>query len=283
MRAFVAVLAAGLTLAACGSSSDTKSGAPATGGASATVTDTVSTAMAPVAKFAAPGEAVKAPAGKRVVAITCSSQGYGCVQGGIGVQEAGKVLGWNVTVADGKGDPATWNSAIQQAVTAKADGIVLLAVDPAARRGRAGQGQGRGHPGRLDLHPEARLGHRRRLRVDRPRAGRQDPRRLDHQGLRRQGQGPDARREGLPGAGQAQHGAAGRAQGRLSRVHGVRHRRVQHRHDGAAARGRRDVLAAAPSGCDVRRRAVRFARDLRRAGHPSGGQPPRGEDGRRRG
>ena len=130
MRAIVAVAAAGLTLAACGSSSDTNTGAPAAGGASATVTDTVAGAMAPVGKFPAPGAAVKAPAGKRVVAVTCSSQGYGCVQGGIGVQEAAKALGWNVTVADGKGDPATWNSAIQQAVTAKADGIVLLAVDP---------------------------------------------------------------------------------------------------------------------------------------------------------
>ncbi|HEY6888184.1 MAG TPA: substrate-binding domain-containing protein [Solirubrobacter sp.] len=146
MRAFVAVLAAGLTLAACGSSSDTKSGAPASGGASATVTDTVSTAMAPVQKFAAPGAAVKAPAGKHVVAITCSSQGYGCVQGGIGVQEAGKVLGWNVTVADGKGDPATWNSAIQQAVTAKADGIVLLAVDPQLVAGALAKAKAAGIP-----------------------------------------------------------------------------------------------------------------------------------------
>jgi len=61
MRGFVAVLAAGLTLAACGSSGDTKSGSAAAGGASATVTDAVSNAMAPVAKFAAPGAAVAAP------------------------------------------------------------------------------------------------------------------------------------------------------------------------------------------------------------------------------
>ena len=146
MRGFVAVLAAGLTLAACGSSSDTKSGSAAAGGASATVTDAVSNAMAPVAKFAAPGAAVAAPSGKKIGAVTCSSQGYGCVQGGLGVQEAGKALGWNVTVADGKGDPATWNSAIQQAVTAKADGIVLLAVDPALVAGALAKAKAAGIP-----------------------------------------------------------------------------------------------------------------------------------------
>jgi ribose transport system substrate-binding protein len=145
MRAFVAVLAAGLTLAACGGS-EGGSGAPAAGGASATVTDAVSSAMAPVKEFAAAGEAVQAPGGKRIAAITCSSQGYGCVQGGIGVQEAAKTLGWNVTVADGKGDPATWNSAIQQAVTAKADGIVLLAVDPHLVTGALAKAKAAGVP-----------------------------------------------------------------------------------------------------------------------------------------
>jgi ribose transport system substrate-binding protein len=146
MRAIVAVLAAGLALAACGSSSEERGAATSSGGASATVTDTVSSAMAPVATFTAPGAAVAAPAGKKIVAVTCSSQGYGCVQGGLGVQEAGKALDWDVTVADGKGDPATWNSAIQQAVTAKADGIVLLAVDPALVAGALAKAKAAGIP-----------------------------------------------------------------------------------------------------------------------------------------
>jgi ribose transport system substrate-binding protein len=144
MRAFAAVLAAGLTLAGCGGSSpEPEAGAPASAGPA---TETVKTAMAPLSEFKAPGEAVEAPAGKRVVAVTCSSQGYGCVQGGVGVQEAGKVLGWDVTVADGKGDPAAWNSAIQQAVTAKADGIVLLAVDPALVTGALAKAKAAGIP-----------------------------------------------------------------------------------------------------------------------------------------
>src|SRR5689334_10444889 len=145
MRASIAVLAAGLTLSACGGSTATGGGA-SSGGASPTVTNSVSEAMQPVKQFAAPGDAVQAPAGKKIVAITCSSQGYGCVQGGIGVQEAAKALGWSVTVADGKGDPATWNSAIQQAVASKADGIVLLAVDPALVAGALAKAKAAGIP-----------------------------------------------------------------------------------------------------------------------------------------
>jgi ribose transport system substrate-binding protein len=46
------------------------------------------------------------------------------------VEEAGSLLGWQVRTIDGRGDPATWNSAILSAIAAKADGIVLAAVPP---------------------------------------------------------------------------------------------------------------------------------------------------------
>lgn len=138
------LMAAALAVAGCGDSEtaggSAGSGAdvsePANGsseqanGSGGAVAATVERAMAPVTEFPGPSEPVKAERGKRIVAITCSSQGYGCVQGGIGVQEAGKALGWEVTVADGKGDPSVWNASIRQAIVSKADGIVLLAVDP---------------------------------------------------------------------------------------------------------------------------------------------------------
>jgi ribose transport system substrate-binding protein len=150
MRASIGRLAVAGSLAAaltaCGGASNDNAATGTTGSANGAVATTVTDAMAPLASFPAPGGAVKAPAGKRVVAITCSSQGYGCVQGGIGVQEAGKALGWKVTVVDGKGDPGAWNAAIQQAVVAKADGIVLLAVDPQLVSGALAKAKAAGIP-----------------------------------------------------------------------------------------------------------------------------------------
>ncbi len=68
---------------------------------------------------------------KTIYVVTCSSQGVGCTRAASGVKEAGEAAGWTVRVVDGKGDPATWNGAIQSAIAAKADGIVLAAVPPA--------------------------------------------------------------------------------------------------------------------------------------------------------
>ena len=68
---------------------------------------------------------------KNIYVITCSSQGVGCTRAAAGVKEAGETAGWTVRVVDGKGDPGTWNGAIQSAIAAKADGIVLAAVPPA--------------------------------------------------------------------------------------------------------------------------------------------------------
>jgi ribose transport system substrate-binding protein len=69
--------------------------------------------------------------GKTIYVITCASQGIGCVRAANGAKEGGEAAGWTVRVIDGKGDPGTWNGAIQAAIAAKADGIVLAAVPPA--------------------------------------------------------------------------------------------------------------------------------------------------------
>ena len=84
------------------------------------------------AKTAWPGPTtpIKTQAGKRIYVITCASQGIGCVRAANGVVEAGGVLGWDVRVIDGRGDPAAWNAGVLSAITAKADGIVLAAVPP---------------------------------------------------------------------------------------------------------------------------------------------------------
>jgi ribose transport system substrate-binding protein len=91
----------------------------------------VAAAAARQTAWPGPDEPVPVVRGKKVVAITCGSQGYGCVQGAQGVVAAGKTLGWDVQVVDGKGDPSVWNAAVVQAVADRADGIVLAAINPA--------------------------------------------------------------------------------------------------------------------------------------------------------
>ncbi|WP_294570070.1 sugar ABC transporter substrate-binding protein [uncultured Arthrobacter sp.] len=119
-----------LGVAACGGGSGGGDSGGGSGTVPAAVSQRVENAKSPVKNWPGPTESIKAPTSKKIVAITCSSQGYGCVQGGIGVQQAGEALGWDVTVVDGKGDPGVWNSSIQQAIVTKADGIVLLAINP---------------------------------------------------------------------------------------------------------------------------------------------------------
>jgi ribose transport system substrate-binding protein len=91
----------------------------------------VAQAREPLAKWPGPTASPAVQTGKTVYVVTCSSQGIGCVRAGNGVKEAGELLGWTVRVIDGKGDPGTWNGAIQSAIAAGANGIVLDAVPPA--------------------------------------------------------------------------------------------------------------------------------------------------------
>jgi ABC-type sugar transport system substrate-binding protein len=84
------------------------------------------------AQYAGPTEPAKAPEKLKVTAITCLSILHGCVSPTVGLQNAGKELGWDVTVVDGGGNPRQQNSAILDAVSAGSNVVVLVAVDPAA-------------------------------------------------------------------------------------------------------------------------------------------------------
>lgn len=66
---------------------------------------------------------------KDVWAISCGQAAAACALLTSEFQEAGAELGWNVTVVDGKTDPAVTSNAINQAVAANADGIVNLGMD----------------------------------------------------------------------------------------------------------------------------------------------------------
>lgn len=128
-----ASLSLGLLLTACSGAEGSGASGPeeATASAAPEVLERLDNASAEQTTWPGPEASIKPPSGKRIVAITCGSQGYGCVQGAQGVEEAGDELGWDVTVVDGKGDPSVWNAAVTQAVSDRADGIVLAAVNPA--------------------------------------------------------------------------------------------------------------------------------------------------------
>lgn len=146
LLATVTVTAVSGLLTACTGAENSSSagGRPTAASAPPQVIERLAAASAEQTAWIGPEEPIDPPAGQRIVAITCGSQGYGCVQGAEGAAEAGALLDWDVTVVDGKGDPSVWNAAVTQAVSDGADGIVLAAVNPAlvsdglARAERAG-------------------------------------------------------------------------------------------------------------------------------------------------
>jgi ribose transport system substrate-binding protein len=71
----------------------------------------------------------RAQKGKNVYAISCGFVAIGCQVPTEQVAVAGKSLGWNVTLVDGKLNPADYSAAINQAIAAKADGIVTVGLD----------------------------------------------------------------------------------------------------------------------------------------------------------
>lgn len=78
---------------------------------------------------ALPTESPKPESGKNVWIISCGQSAEGCAAGARGATEAGKLLGWKMTLVDGKFSPQTWNSGIRQAIAAKADAVILDVVD----------------------------------------------------------------------------------------------------------------------------------------------------------
>lgn len=80
--------------------------------------------------FSAPaGNAPKPQPGKKVWAITFGLAASAGAEFATGAKEGGEAVGWKVTVFDGKFDPNNYLTGIRQAIAAKADGIILYAID----------------------------------------------------------------------------------------------------------------------------------------------------------
>ena len=91
----------------------------------------VAKATAVKAPWDGPTKGPKAAKGKTLIYVAQTMQNGGVAGAAKGVQEAAKAIGWKVRILDGQGTAAGMASATQQAVTLKADGIIIGGFDPA--------------------------------------------------------------------------------------------------------------------------------------------------------
>ncbi|MCW2952984.1 MAG: monosaccharide transporter substrate-binding protein family [Conexibacter sp.] len=140
-----ALVATAIGVAACGSSSSTSSGsstavasssttASATGGGVAEAKQRLDALYRGVTFRAPPSSGPKPQAGKNVWLIDTSLAAPEGALVAQGVQAAGRLLGWNTTVYDGKFQPSRYLDGVRQAIAAKADGIFMYAIDCASVR-----------------------------------------------------------------------------------------------------------------------------------------------------
>jgi ABC-type sugar transport system substrate-binding protein len=133
--AVAALTTAALALAGCSgdpnAASNTDSGGSSAAGADYAAMLTTATKLTPDA-YAGPTTAAKAPAGKKIAAITCYSVLEGCVIPADGIAKAAKIVGWEARTFDGGGTPTNQNKQILNAVSWGADVIALIAITPSA-------------------------------------------------------------------------------------------------------------------------------------------------------
>ena len=94
----------------------------------------VAASVAVKAPWDGPKSGPKAAKGKTLIYVAQTMQNGGVAGAAEGVKEAAKAIGWKVRVIDGQGTPAGISAAMSQAVTLKADGIVVGGFDPATTK-----------------------------------------------------------------------------------------------------------------------------------------------------
>lgn len=124
-----------LVLASACGSPDASNGS---GGSGAKAVEAVTEAVqaAYTGTYAAPPtEPTSPPAGLEVWVISCGQAAIGCATVAGGAQEAAELVGWDVTLYDGKlGADNAYATGVRQAVAAGADAIILASIDCAAVR-----------------------------------------------------------------------------------------------------------------------------------------------------
>jgi ribose transport system substrate-binding protein len=137
LTTLVCVVATGAALAACGSdnNSSTQSG---NSGAAATKAATAAWVQPFLAKSyagtdgALPTSAPVPVKGKTVWILSCSQAAPGCATPAQSAAQAAAAIGWKAKIVDGKFNPTVWNTLVRSAAAAKADALILDAVDCAA-------------------------------------------------------------------------------------------------------------------------------------------------------
>jgi ribose transport system substrate-binding protein len=86
----------------------------------------------------------KAAKGKTIVFVSLTQNSSGNNDASKGATDAAKVLGWNISVIDGKGNATDTANALQQAIALKPDGIILASVDPASNKAALDQADAAG-------------------------------------------------------------------------------------------------------------------------------------------
>ncbi|WP_188111269.1 sugar ABC transporter substrate-binding protein [Nocardioides antri] len=134
VAALAAVLAGAASLSACGSSSESSSGS---GPDISTLSQEGQARLELLYEGSGTSPATEAPkpeAGKDVWFIASGMSLELIAASAQGFEDAAEAVGWNAKVVDGKFQPSLWLTGIEQAIAARADGIVLYALDCAAVR-----------------------------------------------------------------------------------------------------------------------------------------------------
>lgn len=131
----VASVGAVAVLAACAGTSSGSSAAPSgsssTGASASSVSDIVAKATASIEKHTGPQTEWTGPTtgptidgGKNIVVIGSNLSNNAVEEYSKEIEGAGKAVGWNITVLDGKGTQSGWVSAFNAAISRKPDGII---------------------------------------------------------------------------------------------------------------------------------------------------------------
>lgn len=132
------VALASLALVACGSDDEPEAGGTTGGSAAAGGADDLKAFEAKIDSDLAeaaersstvPTDGPQAAPGKKVYVIACILAAEGCARESRTAVEAAKAIGWEVKLIDTGSVPAKMASAIQQAIDAKADGLIIQAID----------------------------------------------------------------------------------------------------------------------------------------------------------
>jgi len=126
-----ALAVAALLLSACSGPDDGGDASPSGGDVPEAIAQIADQGRQEITEWTGPTDSPESNGDKlSVVVVPCGMATEGCKRQAEGFVEAAKVLGWETTLVDPKGDPAADNAAVDQAITQKADAIFLVSIDP---------------------------------------------------------------------------------------------------------------------------------------------------------